>query len=64
MNEKVFLYYGGGTEDLRERTGQMIEVIRELDDSERDPEAGRMFRVRFPDGHEADAFEDEVVVAS
>jgi hypothetical protein len=56
----TFMYYGGGTEDLRERTGQTIEVVRELDDTERDAEAGRMFRVRFQDGFEADAFEEEV----
>jgi hypothetical protein len=61
MQTAKFHYYGGGTEKLRERTGQNIEVLRELDDSERDPEVGRMFRVRFPDGYEADAFEEEVV---
>lgn len=57
----TFRYYGGGTEPLRERTGQPVTIVRELDDTERDAEVGRMFRVRFPDGHEADAFDEEVV---
>jgi len=57
----TFRYYGGGTELLRERTGETVEVLRELDDSERDPEVGRMFSVRFPDGHVASVFEEELV---
>lgn len=59
----TFRYYGGGTEPLRERTGQEIEVLRELGDDERDREVGRMFRVRFPDGHEADVFDEELLRA-
>jgi hypothetical protein len=54
----VFRYYGGGTEKLRERTGQTVEIIRPL--TEADPEVGPMFRVRFPDGHENDAFGEEL----
>ena len=57
----TFKYYGGGTEPLRERTGETIEVVRELGDDERDEEAGRMFVVRFPDGFETHAFEEEVI---
>ncbi len=56
----TFRYYGGGTEPLKERTGQQVSVIRPLTLDEADAEAGRMFRVRFPDGHEADAFEEEL----
>lgn len=64
---KRFVYYGGGTEDaLIEKSGQEVEVLRELGDEDRDEEAGRMFRVRFQDGSEHDAFEEELedVVAS
>jgi hypothetical protein len=43
------------------RTGQTVVIVRPLTEAEADPEVGPMFRVRFPDGFEGDAFEDELV---
>jgi hypothetical protein len=40
--------------------GQSVEILRELGDDERDPEVGRMFRVRFADGFEEDVHGDEL----
>lgn len=61
MTEKTYTYYGGGTEaPLRSRSGQTVTVVRELGDDQRDPEVGRMFLVRFVDGFEAHAFEEEL----
>ncbi len=59
----TFKYYGGGTEDLRSRTGQEIQVLRELRDGDESDhsEVGQMFRVRFNDGFEADAFAEEII---
>lgn len=36
------------------------EVVRPLGSDEADEEVGPMFLVRFDDGHEAEAFEDEL----
>jgi len=40
--------------------GQHIKILSELDDKDRDPEVGRMFRIAFADGTEIDTFEDEI----
>lgn len=45
----------------KERDGQPFEVLRELTDAERDPECGRVWRIRFPDGREIDAWPEEIV---
>ena len=48
---------------LNARTGQVVEVLRELTDREADiANVGRMFHVRFADGFETDVFEDELEV--
>ena len=48
---------------LNARTGQVVEVLRELTDREADiADVGRMFHVRFADGFETDVFEDELEV--
>ena len=47
--------------DLTKYNGTEVEVIRPLTDKECDTEeVGRMYRVRFHDGYERDAFEDEL----
>lgn len=47
---------------LRERNGQAITVLRRLDPSTYDFEdVGPMSRVRFADGTEIDAFDDEII---
>lgn len=46
--------------DLAAHHDQECELVRELDDSERDPEVGPMFRVRFADGYEDDLHADEL----
>ena len=46
---------------IRQHHGQRCQVIRELGDSERDPEIGRMWHIQFEDGFETDAFEEELV---
>ena len=53
---------GPGYPGYPERSGQMVEVIRRLGAGEAmSEEVGPMYRVRFADGVEADAFGDELV---
>lgn len=49
-----------GETELAAHHDQQCEVLRELGDSERDPEVGPMYRVRFQDGYEADVFYGEL----
>jgi hypothetical protein len=60
----VFTYpnYGqpDGYSELTAHSGQSCTIVRELGDDERDPEVGRMFIVRFEDGVEGTANEDEL----
>lgn len=62
----VFTYPNHGTPDgypeLRAHSGQTCVIVRELGDHERDPEVGRMFIVRFADGTEVPACQDELAV--
>ena len=45
----------------RDRSGTPVEIVRPLNDEEHNNyEVGDMFRVRFSDGAEADAFVDEL----
>jgi hypothetical protein len=47
--------------ELKPRNGQPVEVLGTPDPSTYDAEeTGPMFRIRFPDGFETDAFEDEI----
>lgn len=58
---KIFDTHGSDSE-LNVRSGQTVEVLRPLTDKEADLlETGPMYRVRFPDGYERDAFEDELL---
>lgn len=51
--------------ELTKYSGTEVEVIRPLTDKECDiEEVGRMYRVRFYDGYERDAFEDELTPLS
>lgn len=51
----------GKDSDLNSRSGQMVEVLRLLTAEEADlHETGPMYRVRFYDGTETDAFLDEL----
>lgn len=52
--------HGTGERDLAAHHGQTCTVVHELGDDARDPEVGPMWRVRFGDGYEADAFADEL----
>lgn len=56
---KIFSSHGTDSR-LTKYDGQRCTVIRPLDATEADEEVGPMFKVRFEDGHEADAFEDEL----
>ena len=49
-----------GAPGYPERSDQAVTVVRELTPDEVDAEVGRMFRVRFADGIETDAFEEEL----
>lgn len=52
---------GNGFPCYRERGGSPVAVVRPLEAGECDAdEAGDMFRVRFSDGAETDAFADEL----
>ena len=58
---KIFDTHGADS-SLNTRSGQKVEVLRPLTDKEADLfETGPMHRVRFPDGFESDAFEDELL---
>lgn len=58
---KIFDTHGSDSE-LNVRSGQTVEVLRPLTYKEADLlETGPMYRVRFPDGYERDAFEDELL---
>lgn len=60
--KKVYDSHNGDS-GLNVRTGQVVEVLRELTDREADiADVGRMFHVRFADGFETDVFEDELEV--
>lgn len=60
--KKVYDSHNGDSK-LNARTGQVVKVLRELTDREADiADVGRMFHVRFADGFETDAFEDELEV--
>ena len=60
--KKVYDSHNGDS-GLNARTGQVVEVLRELTDREADiADVGRMFHVRFADGFETDVFEDELEV--
>jgi hypothetical protein len=51
-----------GYPSFAERSGQLVEVIRELTDIDFE-EVGPMFRIRFADGVETSAFDDELTDA-
>ena len=58
--KRVFDSYGGDS-SLNDRTGHVVDVLRELTKEEADiADVGRMFHVRFADGFETDVFEDEL----
>ena len=58
--KKVFDTHGNDN-DLNSRSGQIVEIVRQLASDECDiDEVGKMYRVRFDDGYEADVFEDEL----
>lgn len=51
----------GGDSELNSRSGQIVTVLRELTEQEADiADVGEMFRIRFEDGFETDAFADEL----
>jgi len=59
--KKIFDTHGADSV-LNERSGCIVEVIREIDRKEYDfEETGPMFKVRFQDGYETCAFEDELM---
>ncbi len=48
--------------DLEKYNGTEVEVIRPLTEDEADiSDVGNMYKVRFADGFETDAFEDELI---
>lgn len=58
--KKIFDTHGGDSE-LNCRSGQTVDVIRLLTKEEADlNETGPMYRIRFLDGYETDAFADEL----
>ena len=57
----TFDTHGQDTE-LNHRSGERVEIIRPLTEDEADIfDVGPMFRIRFADGTEVDAFEDELI---
>ena len=59
---KVIFDTHGNDSELNCRSGQEVEVIRSLTETECDiAEVGNMYKIRFADGMETDAFEDELI---
>ena len=51
----------GGDSKLNNRSGEVVEVLRALTSDEADlNDVGPMYKIRFADGFETDAFEDEL----
>lgn len=54
-----------GAPGFRERSGETVTIVAEIreDDAEvaSDEQVARLFRIRFSDGVETEAFEDELV---
>jgi len=61
-NIKVYRHYNrtGDEKDLIARTGQVVEVLRKLNNRECDKEVGKMYKIKFSDGFIADSFSDEL----
>ena len=59
-NGKKYIFNTTDSE-LRKYNGTEVEVIRPLTEDEADIfDVGNMYKVRFSDGYERDAFEDEL----
>lgn len=55
----------GGDSRLNERSGQNCVIVRHLTEDEADMfDVGPMYHIRFDDGYETDAFEDELTAAN
>ena len=53
----------GADSQLKHRDGERIEFLGRLDPKDYDViETGPMYRIRFQDGFETDAFSDEIIV--
>ena len=53
----------GGCEELNDRSGSPVLVLRALTEKEVDiPDVGPMYELIFPDGYKRDAFEDELSI--
>ena len=51
----------GSDSELNDRSGEVVVVVGKLHPSEYDEcEVGPMYRIRFDDGFETDAFVDEI----
>lgn len=60
MKKAIFDTHGGDS-TWNERSGEVVEILRELTEEEADiGDVGMMYRIRFSDGTETDAFEDEL----
>lgn len=62
MERRTFYspYESFGDYETEDYNGQKVTVLGEVPDSEKDPEIGPMFYVRFDDGVETMAFEEEL----
>ena len=60
MKYAIFDTHGGDSK-VNSRIGERVEVIRSLTEKEADLlDVGPMYRIKFQDGTETDAFEDEL----
>lgn len=60
MTAAVFDTHGGDS-TWNDRSGERVEVLRPLTEDEADlDDVGPMFKIRFADGVETDAFADEL----
>ena len=63
MNKKAIFDTHGADSELNCRSGQEVEILRELTSDECDiEEVEKMYHVKFADGFETDAFEDELII--
>ena len=63
VGKKAVFDTHGGDSELNCRTGSVVLVVRKLTEKEADIfDVGNTYRIRFDDGFETDAFEDELAV--
>ncbi len=63
IGEQYIFNTHGGYEELNDRSGSLVTVLRALTEKEVDIfNVGGVYKIKFLDGYITDAFEDELIV--